>query len=393
MDKLTDRTHWKILYFCSILIFFINCSEDNPIQPPQKFAPEISNLIAPEVVYNLSPTKHVISVKAVDPQGLDDLDQVRYTITKIGSSSSVATGNLVDDGTQGDIIPKDGVFTTQIDGSFAQSDSGEFSLEVVAEDASGNTSNTLEDTILVLSGTENLPPEIIKVVAPNTVAVDSTFNFVVTVEVSDPEGLSDIQEVKYQFFPPAHPNPTLEDSLVDNGQSGDVTAGDGVYSTTLSSGLFKEASDYFIRFQAQDKAGNKSRAEVVTMRGIFIRPRAPVISNLVAPDTVQIDPDQVTKILITVDVMDPQGLSDIDYVQFRSFLPNGQEATDSPFQMADDGNTETTGDAEAGDGTYSIIVNLPPTGVTPGDFTFVFQAKDRSNLFSNVIEHTMTVIE
>ncbi|MFQ6115839.1 MAG: choice-of-anchor X domain-containing protein, partial [bacterium] len=346
MDKQTLRTSRKILYphIILILIVFSNCSEDNPTKPEQKFAPEISNLIAPDVIYNLSPTKHVISIKAVDPQGLDDIEQVRYQLTKMGSSSPVAAGQLEDNGSQGDIIPNDGVFTTQIDGSFAQNDTGEFKLEVVAQDSGGNTSNTLEDTILVLSGTENLPPEIVNVEVPKTVAVDSTFNFSVTVEVTDPEGLSDIQKVMYQFFPPAHPSPTKEDTLVDNGQSGDVTAGDGIYSTTLSSGLFKEASDHFIRFQAEDKAGDKSSAEVATIQGIFIRPRAPVISNLAAPDTVKKDPIQVVKILMTVDVTDPQGLSDIDYVQFRSFLPNGQEARDSPFQMADDGNTQATGD-------------------------------------------------
>ncbi|MFQ5823712.1 MAG: choice-of-anchor X domain-containing protein [bacterium] len=349
--------------------------------------------MAPTIIYNLSPTKHVISIKVEDPQGLEDIDEVRYEISKVGSSSPVTADDLVDDGTQGDIIPKDGIFVTKIDGSFAQNDTGNFALEIFAKDRSGNRSNILSATINVLSGRENLPPELINTIVPQTIAIDSTFEFIVSVEVADAEGLSDIQNVLYQFFPPAHPNPTKIDTLFDNGDSGDETSDDGVYSATLSSELFKQASDYFIRFQAEDKAGNKSRAEVVSIRGIFIRPRAPVISNLVAPDTVKINPTQVTKILMTIDVMDPQGLSDIDFVRFRSFKPDSTEAENSPFELSDNGDTDVTGDEVAGDGTYSIIINLPSENVIPGDFKFIFQAKDKSNLLSNTIEHILTVIE
>jgi hypothetical protein len=46
----------------------------------------------------------------------------------------------------------------------------------------------------------------------------------------------------------------------------------------------------------------------------------------------------------------------------------------------------------AGDGTYSRIINLPPTAIR-GDFRFVFEARDKSGLVSNTIEHIMTVID
>ncbi|MFQ5751735.1 MAG: choice-of-anchor X domain-containing protein [bacterium] len=382
------------IYLLLVLSLFWHCTEDNPIQSEQTFVPEISNLIAPAVVYNSSFRKHILSVKVEDPQGMDDIQEVHFEITKAGVTSPTAQGHLVDDGSLGDIIPNDGVFTTQIDGSFAQNDSGEFNLQVVAKDRSDHSSNILQASILVLAGEENIPPEIIRVEAPATVALDSSFNFLVTAEVVDAEGLADIQKVVYQFFPPAHPNPTKEDTLNDSGESGDVVAGDGIYSATLSSDLFKEASDYFLRLEAQDKSGNVSLAKVVTIRGIFLRPRAPVISNVVAPDTVKIHPTQVTEILVTVDVMDPQGLSDLAFVRFRSFLPDGKEASQSPFNLSDDG---LNGDVVRGDGTYSLTIFLPSADAVPpvqrGDFRFVFQAKDKSGLLSNTIEHIMTVID
>ncbi len=383
------------IFLIVCLIFFaglIRCSTYNPAKPEGGTAPEISDLFAPSVVYNLSSLQHSISVQTADPQGLDDLADVRFEIIKSGSSTPVISGVLLDDGTSGDVIPKDGRFTTQIQGSLFQNDAGEFNLEIIATDKNGNVSNSLQTRIFVLAGAENNLPEIVSVSVPATVLIDSLFNFLIEVEVSDADSLDDIEYVFSQFFQPAHPNPTRQDTLSDDGLSGDITPGDGIYSFTLSSGLIKEASDYFLRFQAEDKSGNRSLAVVATIRGTVAQPEPPVISNLSAPDTVQIVPGEDVQVLITIDVTDPQGLSDIDFVRFRSFLPNGNEAGESPIGLADDGDTITTGDETAGDGTYSRIINLPPTALR-GDFRFVFEARDKSGLSSNIIEHIMTVIE
>jgi len=382
-----------LLIFClAVFAGLFRCSAYNPAKPAQEATTEISDLFAPSVVYNLSSVKHSISVRTEDPQRLDDLDEVRFEIIKSGSSTPVISGVLLDDGTLGDVIPKDGRFTTQIQGNLFQNDTGEFNLEIIATDKNGNMSNSLQTRIFVLAGAENNLPEIISVSVPAEILLDSLFTFLVEVEVSDADSLGDIEYVFSQFFPPAHPNPTRQDTLLDDGLSGDVTPGDGIYSLTLSSGLIKEASDYFMRFQAEDKSGNRSLAAVATIRGKVAQPEPPVISNLSAPDTVQIVPSQVVQVLITIDVTDPQGLSDIDFVRFRSFLPNGNEAGESPIGLADDGDAINTGDEMAGDGTYSRIINLPPTAIR-GDFRFVFEARDKSGLSSNIIEHIMTVIE
>ena len=490
-----------------LLLLFFSCTE-NPVRVDLGVTPEASELIAPALVYNLSPRKHVISVKVVDPQGVTDISQVTFTIAKVGSSTSVLAGALIDDGTQGDIIPKDGVFATQITGSFAGSDVGDFRVSASAQDRSGNASDTLEATISVQAGTENLPPEILTITAPAAVPIDSSLSFLVpiSVTVSDAEGLADIQRVVYQFFAPASPNPAQEDTLSDTGANGDQPAGDGVYSTALSSNLFKKTTDHLIRLQAEDRAGNTGAVRIVSIRGRFqildvpviqrvnapeivnanVNPHvlitagvsdpqgladlqlvqfrifqpggqeapdspqimfddgsagdvvagdgifsgtyslpngnspidlklvfeardqsqnlsrqvehtltvafddAPYISNLVAPSQASIDPQNDLKILITLKVKDPQGLADIDTVQFRSFLPSGQEANNSPIQLFDTGDGDV-GDDEAGDGVFSRFIFLPSQGVTPGNYRFVFQVRDKANLLSNIIEHILMV--
>ena len=58
--------------------------------------------------------------------------------------------------------------------------------------------------------------------------------------------------------------------------------------------------------------------------------------------------------------------------------------------MYDDGNP-VHGDAIAGDGIYSQIISLPPTGVTKGTYRWEFQAQDREKKTSNIIIHNIVV--
>ena len=113
----------------------------------------------------------------------------------------------------------------------------------------------------------------------------------------------------------------------------------------------------------------------------------PVISNLIAPDTIAIGSD-TTFILITLDVEDANGLNDIEFVWFDSYLPNGNPSSQNPIAMFDDG---THGDETVGDGTYSRIVILPPVGVSKGTFRWEFQAIDRGGESSNIIVHFVLI--
>lgn len=115
---------------------------------------------------------------------------------------------------------------------------------------------------------------------------------------------------------------------------------------------------------------------------------APVISNLVAPDTVTIGGD-TTKIFLSVTVSDENGLSDINSVYFNSYIPpDGHPSSANPIKMYDDG---THGDQKAGDGIYSTYVVLPPTGVPHGTFRWEFFAQDKNGLLSNKISHNIVV--
>jgi hypothetical protein len=112
----------------------------------------------------------------------------------------------------------------------------------------------------------------------------------------------------------------------------------------------------------------------------------PVLSNLQAPDSVMLESIEQF-LLLEVDAIDPDGQADIRSVVFNSTQPNGTPSTGNPFAMYDDGSN---GDVLSDDGTYSLLVILPPT-TTPGTYRFDFQAVDRSDSLSIPIVHFITV--
>ena len=115
----------------------------------------------------------------------------------------------------------------------------------------------------------------------------------------------------------------------------------------------------------------------------------PVISNLNAPDTLFLAAVPVATTM-TVEAWDPNGQNDIDMVYFQSYRPDGT-TSGTIFELLDNGDP-TAGDATAGDGIYSIIIQLPPQ-TTTGKWRFDFQARDRSDSLSNLISHNIYILQ
>lgn len=119
---------------------------------------------------------------------------------------------------------------------------------------------------------------------------------------------------------------------------------------------------------------------------------APFLSNLNIPDSIP----REQSFIFNVEAFDSNGLSDITKVFFELYRPDGSIVEIEPgsglteFLMHDDGNFEVFGDSVAGDGIYSFK-NLFAVTAPNGNWKFVFQAEDRSDSLSNIIEHFMIV--
>jgi hypothetical protein len=164
------------------------------------------------------------------------------------------------------------------------------------------------------------------------------------------------------------------------------SSGNGIWSASLPLSMRRgDVGDYRVEVSATDRNGISSNIAVSKLRVVY-GSQPPVLLEVLAPDTLEIQPTAFT-VIVAVRVTDPSGLADIKQVFFNSFLPNGQPAQGNPYILLDDGHAGS-GDDVAGDGIYSLRISVPPTAMR-GVYRFEFRALDYSNLSSNLLIHTI----
>ncbi len=146
-----------------------------------------------------------------------------------------------------------------------------------------------------------------------------------------------------------------------------------------------DVGDYRLTVRGFDARGNAS-LPIHTKLRVLAGGRPPYFCGLTAPDTVDLPDDGFILILIEACVADSSGAGDIKRVLFNSFLPSGTPSSGNPFFMFDDGSH---GDRIAGDGIYSLNIQLPSTA-QKGRYRFEFFAYDLGNL-NAFLSHTITV--
>lgn len=379
-----------LLFIC--VTIFLACDEEIPTKPIGT-QPALTDIVLPETIYVSSTTTYLMSVRVEDPQGVSDISLVTVEISSAATQNVVQTDTLKDDGKNGDILPVDGVFSGILDPSFAAGNEGDYVFTFYAYDQAGNTISKSSDPVKIVDTVENRLPVISQPQVPEMVDVNAEGEYVISVVANDPDGLSDIKHLLCQIYDPRVPQtPNRVDTLNDAGKNGDTAPGDGIFATKITAAYARNrVGIYSFRFQAVDLAGGQSNPIVRTVSTINTDNLPPVISDLVAPDTLVLHPENVVITTMTVSVTDPQGLSDVEKVIFNSFLPPDERpSSGNPFFMSDDGNTQVSGDRIAGDGVYSLTINLPPT-MSPGNYKFVFEAVDFSGEHSNQIPWIVTV--
>lgn len=382
----------QVILKFSILLFIIllaACTEKIST-PVELQIPTISRIDAPATVFQTPASPQHISVFVNDPQGAGDLDEVTLTIRQLSTGNPVSQSTLNDDGQNGDILAQDGVYFVLFSAALTLNAAGDFLLEAQARDHSNNTSNVVRDTLTVIAATENQAPALLTATAPDTVWIDSTYTFQMRATAVDPNGLLSLRPILIQIFPPAFPNPSLADSLFDDGAHDDSGANDGTFANSFAPTFFnKGRGRYEVLFRARDLAGSFSKAVI---RRIEVTDRflndPPQVSGLQAPDLISRSAIPNTYVL-SVLASDPDGRSDIQRVFFNTFLPSGNPASGNPFSMRDDGQE---GDTTANDGRYSLTIQITPANAT-GTYRFEFQAEDKQGALSARLIHSITVID
>lgn len=373
-----------------ILIFLANfsCDQENPIEP-SSFAPALSDLTVPDTVVIQPNQSFLVTVKATDENGLNDIDIVAYQIAT-ASGQLVITGIMFDDGnydSHGDNIANDGKYSLRLKLDVAE---GDYRFRVQAVDRAGLRSNLLDKQFYARIGVINRAPVLLQYRLPDSVYVDEVVPLFIAVRASDPDSLDIIARVVYEIWGPTISELAEAGVLNDAGANGDSLAGDGIFSmvTTTRFAEWKFGS-YHLMVQAYDSRNAASNSLYKILPWAKIRVGvAPQIIGVSAPDTIQLPAVGDKSFLLTANVTDADNNRDIHEVYFDTFRPDGSASSGNPFKMYDDG---TSGDVTAGDYIYSLKIFITSQN-SPGNYRFEFQARDYSGLLSNKIIHIITVI-
>jgi hypothetical protein len=203
-------------------------------------------------------------------------------------------------------------------------------------------------------------------------------------QVSDPDGPSTLGPVIADVVPPGGGDPLLSVALATDSTGGNVRffSGQIRFSVTKT-----EIGAYRVVLRATDQ--QRLSGNTVDRRLMVWRTNAPpVISNLVAPDTVVLPPGDTVHIPMSITVSDSNGVADVREVFFRSL--DSSDPT-KKYLLQDNGDLKNYGDQTAGDGIYSIIVQLTDSPTVRKTYRFAFQALDSFADTSATLFHSITV--
>lgn len=199
-----------------------------------------------------------------------------------------------------------------------------------------------------------------------------------------------IQKVTVQVTDPANADRgTFQ--LLDNGVAPDDTANDGVYSGYVNFSMdCRLRGQYKALFIAQATTSYYSNTITVIFNVISNQGLKPILSNLIAPDSLQRPISGYNIVFLRVTATDPVGACNIKWVFFNSYKPDGSGSGGNPFAMYDDGDSLNHCDQIVHDGNYSLCIAIDNQAQL-GSYTFKFNAQEWSGALSDTLIHHIYV--
>ena len=258
MKKLVPR---KLLLIAAFMVVW-SCEKTTPPVDPYPIT-EI------DFAFLQASNKLFVSVRATAGYQGGSLDSVMVLWKGIDASNTADTLRLMDDGTSGDMLSEDQLFTRK----FFNGSGLKNTISSIAKDsiyfsilALYSGKKLTQESIFLLG---NIRPKLGTVFVPETVTrparnlddnVVNTVEFRVFATVTDPNGQDDIKRVFFRSYHVGldsmmnNGNPIL---LLDDGGengSGDLQKGDGSYTTTVSITQYAKTGTYVWTFEAQDQS-------------------------------------------------------------------------------------------------------------------------------------------
>jgi len=349
----------------------------------QPVAFEIIPVKMPVKVSNSIPRDYQVMVKVTHPRGPEYIQEVKMDIMD-ANQQVVATLNLYDDGAalnpgDGDVFARDSIFSNKLNPQKQNLTAGNYLYRFLAID---RQDKQIRSDDFALEVVNNKPPRILNIQVPDTLpsGADRT-PFSVTVE--DAEGNGTITSVLMFLFPVASNTLLQTDTLHRSGSA------DNIFELEVDSTFSAEKIGvYRLRFQAKDEVGDTSAAREAF---IYLENLSPRILTPQLPDSFQLPSSDTLHLSIKIKVTDPQGLQDLDSVYFQTRKPDGNlGGGGAKILLFDDGERAVHGDQVANDGIFSIIISISSDN-QPGDYEFIFNARDRVGNRATTVTDTITI--
>jgi hypothetical protein len=146
---------------------------------------------------------------------------------------------------------------------------GNYTIKFSASGLDGKSKQVAVGSFYFNNGQDNLPPEIFNtVIEPDTVVVTQPTIIFTSVGAMDSNGANDILEVYFKVYKPDGSTNNLKTLLLDDGSccpippsnqlSGDLIAGDGIYSLKIEVNQSNDKGTYRFEFRAKDRLGEFS---------------------------------------------------------------------------------------------------------------------------------------
>ncbi|MBN2356038.1 hypothetical protein JXO59_07985 [candidate division KSB1 bacterium] len=391
--------HKSAIFFALALSLIYGCKRDLPLPVPDNHVITMGIRLLPRV---MNPYRdYRVEVKVSPTPG--NVSYIQLDAVRLGTSQPEVTYYLNDDGDavhpdRGDVVANDGVFTQVLQWRPAELTRNYYQFRFTAVGEGLESIPVLLDTVLSL---DNKAPRILQAQAPELLPSGFMDEKYFYVAVQDSDGVDDIASVSFSglrgemtFF---------TGQLHDDGSRGDAVAGDGLYSLRLDSTFAAAKKGTFdLQFIARDRSNVASN---IAQKTITIENEPPHIFNLNALSEATIPLTESNTFLVTLDVRDPQGYEDIQFVGYMALRPDSVYANQGlPIPMVDNGlpfdldrwSQSYFGDVVANDGTYSITAVIFPTDsfgnpTLKGKYIWTFYAIDFVGQKSEQLVHEITL--
>ena len=215
--------------------------------------------IGTELVLDAAPST-LLSIDVSEPDGAADIASVTGYVYYPNRAAPSDTLVFTDDGSLSGDIAGDSIYTSDLDHApMLAFGTGTYTIRIEAKDSYGNLSNEMVHTFDAIIGFVDHPPQIVQIIAPDSVLLDTVDGNLVLLQVAvaDSNGLNDIKSVYTIFSASQSQQPNyMYDDGGESSVSGDLVKDDGIYSITFYFPPNAPLNSYYFTFYVLDNALN-----------------------------------------------------------------------------------------------------------------------------------------